>query len=277
MKKFLLVATFIIYHFVLLAQTPSSGLIVGVNIGSSKVITEMYPDFTTVNEFNHLPGLIVEPELNKLFGKHFEIGTSFAYSNLKGETDNPQFSAEGHHPAMIDPNDPTNMNTITEPVRYNTRLMGEKFYFGYYFRSFEKINKSFMPEPFLRVGGGYFYYWSDFAYQDPALGTIFGKGVEDYTDLTTGVIFTTAGLKMYITPVLFMNVSATFNYVRYDFLDAVHNYNNEGYRDRTNPDVRGIYSDFKIGFFYQIRGKKARQGIPDKYSVDYLPFASFKK
>lgn len=264
-KKLLFVLVLATFQFGVRAQNPAGGVIFGANIGTSKIFNEVTPDFKPIiNEFNHQAGFIFEPELSKLLGNHFEIGTSFGVSTLKGKTDNPQFSAEGHHPAMLDP--------ITEPVKYKTKLMGQKFYFGYYFRSFSKIDKSFKLEPFLRMGAGYFYYTSDFSYQDPALGTIFGKGVEGYTDLTTGVFFGTAGLKMYLNPKVFLNASYTFNYVRYDFLDAVHNYNAEGYRDRTTPDIRGIYSDIKFGIFYQFgnRGvKSGKTGTPGAY----LPFS----
>jgi len=263
-KKLLLLFTFILFQISMLAQTPASGIIVGGNIGISKVLTEIYPDFTTVNEFDHQPGLILEPELNKLFGKHYEIGTSFTIASLKGKTDDPQFSAEGFHSAMMDP--------ITEPVHYKTTLMGQKFYFGFYFNSFEKIDKPFKIEPFVRLGGGYFYYTSEFGYQDPELGVIFGKGVEGYTDLTTGVLFLSGGIKMYITPNLFINTTLAFNYVRYDFLDAVHNYNAEGYRDNRNPDVRGIYADFKIGLFYQFTAKGVKSGKTGTPGA-YLPFS----
>ena len=264
-KKVLFFLFLLFFQLSILAQNPSSGFIIGGNIGISKIFNEVTPEFKPIiNEFNHQAGIIFEPELDKLLGKHFEVGTSFTVSSLKGKTDNPQFSAEGYHPAMKDP--------ITEPVQYKTNLMGQKFYGGFYFRSFEKIDKPFMPEPFIRLGGGYFYYQSDFSYQDPALGTIFGKGVEGYTDLTTGVFFGTAGLKMYITSSIFVNASYTFNYVRYDFLDAVHNYTADGIRDRDNPDIRGIYSDIKVGIFYQIGGKDSKNGR-NTSSGNNLPFS----
>lgn len=264
MKKILILFSILFFHLHLLSQNPSKGVIVGGGIGISGVVTEVYPDFTTVNEFNHLPGLLIEPELNKLFGQHFELGTSFSVASLRGKTDNPQFSAEGYHGAMVDP--------IIEPVQYKTTLMGQKFYFGYYFKSFEKINQPFIPEPFVRVGAGYFYYTSEFSYQDPALGTIFGKGVEGYLDLTTGVLFLSGGMKMYLSPNIFINTSLTANYVRYDFLDAVHNYTADGYRDNRNPDVRGIYADLKIGIFYQFTAKGVRSGKTGT-SDAYLPFS----
>lgn len=263
-KKILLLFSVLLIQINLLAQSPATGVIIGGSMGTSKVLTEVYPDFTKVNEFNHLPGLLYEPELNKLFGRHYEIGTSFTIASLKGKTDDPQFSAEGYHGAMYEP--------ITEPVQYKTTLMGQKFYFGFYFKPFDKIDQLFKTEPFVRVGGGYFYYTSEFSYQDPEQGTIFGKGVEGYTDLTTGLLFLSGGLKMYISPNFFINTTFTANYVRYDFLDAVHNYTAEGYRDNRNPDVRGIYADFKIGIFYQFTAKGVKSGKTGVRDA-YLPFS----
>ncbi len=248
-----------------LAQAPASGIIIGGNIGTSKVLTEITPDFHSINEFEHHPGMLFEPEIGKLFGNHFEAGTSFTVSSFSGKNDDTQFSATGYHAAMKD--------LLDEPVKYNTSLMGQKFYFGYYFRSFSKIDKPYMVEPFVRLGGGYFYYTSEFSYQDPELGTIFGKGVQGYTDLTTGILFTAAGIKMYLNPSLFINSSVSLNYVHYDFLDAVHNYTPDGYRDSSTPDVRGLYTDIKIGIFYQINRKGTKSGRAGTGPGVYLPFS----
>jgi len=260
-KKLFLLSSLILSHIILLAQSPKGGVIIGSNIGTSMILTEVSPDFSTrVNEFNHQPGFIFEPELNKLIGNHLEVGTTFTLTFLKGKTDNPEFSAEGFHVSMINP--------ITEPVQYKTRLMGQRFYLGYYFRSFEKINHPYEIEPFIRGGGGYFYYLSDFSYQDPDLGVIFGKGVNGYATLTTSVFFGTAGVKMYLSPNIFVNSSFTVNYVTYDFLDAVHNYNELGERS----DYRGIYADFKIGIFYQFTAKGVKSGRTGTPGA-YLPFS----
>ncbi len=260
-KNVLLLCSLILMQFNLLAQSPKGGVIVGGNIGSSMILSEVSPDFSTrVNEFNHQPGFIFEPELNKLIGNHLEVGTTFTLTFLNGKTDDPDFSAEGFHTAM--------KYDITEPVQYNTRMMGQKFYLGYYFRSFEKINRPYQIEPFIRAGGGYFYYLSDFSYQDPDLGVIFGKGVQDYATLTTAVFFGTAGIKTYISPNVFINSSITVNYVTYDFLDAVHNYDEFGERN----DYRGIYADFKIGIFYQFTAKGVKSGRTGTPGA-YLPFS----
>ena len=246
------------------AQNPSSGIILGVKIGSSKMLTEVSSDFSEhLSEFDHKPGLAADIEISKLLFNHFEIGSEINYSILQGETDDPQFTAIGnHHPFPTKP---------SGPVEYHNRLLGQKFFVGYYFRNFSNINRSYSLEPFLRTGVGYIDYAVELKYQDPEKGSIFGKGAGDYDQLvlSTAVYFLSAGLKTYITPQFFMNVSYSLNFVPYDFLDGVYNFNSDGSR----ADMNGLYSEIKIGFFFQSIGKGKNNSSGNRKKAN-LPFSS---
>jgi len=177
------------------AQPPPSIIIVGVKIGSSKMLTEISSDFSeNLTEFDHQSGLAADIEISKLLFNHFEVGSNLNYSILQGSTDNPQFTAIGNHHSL-----PT---MPTEPVEYHNRLLGQDFFVGYYFRNFSDINRSYIPEPFLRTGIGYIDYAVELKYQAPEKGSIFGKGTGEYRQvmLSTAVYFLSAGLKTDITP-----------------------------------------------------------------------------
>ncbi len=273
--KYLIATSFLLLFSVLaLAQQhPNSGLIIGANLGLSKVNTELTPGFKTIpNEFTHKMAPAFSIELSKLIGDHLEIGTDVHLTFLKGDTDDPQFSAEGIHPEMRDP--------ITEPVEYRNQLFGQKFFLGFYFRRFEYFNHAWRLEPFLRVGGGYNTYTSKFRYIDaPDDELIFGKnaGRFNYWNLLTGVYFASAGIRTYKTRHLIINTTFTINYSNYDFLDVVHNYNDDvgssEYTRRTDYDIRGIYTELKIGIFYhsnELGKHKSRKG---KYKQPVMPFS----
>ncbi|WP_297087905.1 hypothetical protein [uncultured Draconibacterium sp.] len=247
------------------AQHPNAGLILGASAGMAKVSTELTPGFKTVpNEFNHKFAPAVSLELSKLLGNHFEIGTDVNLTLLKGDTDNPQFSAEGIHGAMKDP--------IAEPVEYNNQLFGQQLFVSYYFRTFEAYSPGYRLEPFVRTGIGYQAYTAGFKYIDaPDDELIFGKNKGNYKkyELFEAVYFVALGVKTKFSNHFFMNTTVSFNYSNYDFLDVVHNYNSDG----SFADLRGLYTAFKIGFFYQsneIGKHKSRRG---QYNKPVLPFS----
>lgn len=264
MKKINILTFLLLIYSTAFAQDPTSGIIIGTKIGVSKMITEITPDFKEhLTEFDHKPGLAIDLEISKLLPNHWEIGTDIYLSNLRGENDNPDFTAEGFHYRMKDP--------IDDPVEYANRLMGQKFFVGYYFRSFENTSALFIPEPFLRAGIGYIQYGVEVKYQDPELGSIFGKGTGDFTNLSTSsmLFFLSAGVKSYLSPNFFVNTTVSCNYTNYDFLDGVYNY----YSDGTRADLRGIYTELKIGLYFQTNGSgKSHRHIKGS-SADPLPFS----
>lgn len=245
-------------------------------MGVSKINTELTPDFTKIqNEFEHKFAPAFSIELSKLIANHFEIGTDLNLTLLKGDTYNPQFSAEGVHPEMKDP--------ITEPVEYSTRLFGQKFFVGYYLREFEYFQNRLRLEPFLRAGMGYSSYTSKFRYIDaPKDELIFGKNAGDfkYWNYIKPVFFASAGIRAYQSRHFIVNTTLTLNYAPSDFLDAVHNYNDDTVASelerRKQFDIRGIYTEFKMGIFYhsnELGNHKSRKG---KYKVPVMPFSGKK-
>lgn len=264
MKKINIVTFLLLIYSTAFAQNPTSGIIIGTKVGASKMMTEITPDFKEhLTEFDHKPGLTIDLEISKLLLNHWEIGTDIFLTNLRGENDNPDFTAEGFHYKMKDP--------IDDPVEYTNRLTGQRFFVGYYFRSFENINALFTPEPFLRAGIGYLQYGVELKYQDPELGSIFGKGTGDFTNFSTSsmLFFLSAGVKSYFSPNFFINTTLSCNYTNYDFLDGVYNYYNDG----TRADLRGIYTEFKLGFYFQTNGSGKSRRHGKGSSANPLPFS----
>ena len=54
--------------------------------------------------------------------------------------------------------------------------------------------------------------------------------------------------------------SVDFNVVKYDFLDVVHNYDDNGNR----MNITGLYSEVKIGIFYNSSKSGSNSGSPGK-------------
>jgi len=250
------------------AQHPNAGIIIGTNLGFAKINTELTSNFKPIaNEFNHKQSPAFDVELSKLILNHWEIGTNAYLTMLKGDTDDPQFSAEGVHPEMIDP--------ITEPVEYINQLFGQKFFLGYYFRDFERYDHPLRLEPFLRIGGGYSSYTSEFKYID-ALDDklIFGKNAGRFKNfkLIQRLWFMSAGVRTYINNHLIINTTVTVNYSGYDFLDVVHNYNADG----THREVHGLFTEFKIGIFYHSNELGKHKSRIGQFKTKDLPFSGKK-
>ncbi len=246
------------------AQNPSSGVIFGIKAGTSKMLSEVSSDFSqSYKEFDQSAGLAIDLELSKLLFNHFEIGTSVDFTNLHGTLDDPsqslnRYRIQGDY----------FLRDLEKPVEYKNRLVGQKFFVGYYFRSFSNITETLSPEPFLRLGAGYISYGVEL-YQNGT--SVYGKGTEDYSDIpmSSTLFFATAGVKSYVSPHVFLNLTYTFNYTNYDYLDAVFNFNSAGERLGLN----GIYSEIKIGLFYQSTGRGKRKGSAGSGLGPNLPFS----
>ncbi len=228
--------------------------------------TEITPNFKgRLTEFNHQAAPAFDFEISKLLGNHWEIATDLNLTYLKGYTDNPEFTAEGVQPYLI--------TAITDPVEYSNKLLGQKISAGYYLRAFERYGDNLRLEPFVRIGAGYQRYTTQLKYSDT--GTlIYGINTGSFKDikLTRNNFYFSGGVKTHISGHFFISLIYTFNYVNYDFLDAVHNY----YSDGTFADLRGLYSDFKIGVFYHFYGKNKRKGKGRGTNNQqyYLPFSA---
>lgn len=237
----------------------------GFKLGGSKLMGEMPTDFSDfINEFDNKVGFASALELSKYLTQNWEIGVEIGYSNLIGSSLNSEFSAEGLQEGI-----PAN---ISEPTEYNNKLFGQNAFFRYYFKP-ASSNSVFIP--FIRTGVGYLNYFSQFKYIASASDDLlFGKGSEGYNNLSTPQFILGTGFKSNVSPELYIISSVDFNFVNYDFLDVVHNYNNESQRIR----IIGLYAEFKVGIFYTInkpeiinqKGKK-KNGKPGTFN--HLPFA----
>ena len=243
-----------------------SGINIGVKAGGAKLISE-YANHKSIREFTNNPGIATGIEISKVLLSKIELGVEFSYAYLNGETDQTDhFSAIGNHPAF--------MNPLTGSTEYTNNLIGNSIFFRYYLS--EVLRKSTL-NPFVKIGFGFLNYKSTFKY----IGgeeIIFGKGDENQPDLSTGVLSLGTGFKTSLSKQVYLLTSLDFNLVKYDFLDAVHNYDAEGNRI---SNITGLYSEIKIGIFYNSNksngststsGKKRKKGKGSGGSGN-LPFA----
>ncbi len=240
-----------------------SGWNIGAKFGTSRMIGEFPNDFSeAINEFDYKMGFAVDAELSKTISNHFEIGFEINRSTLSGETQDPSFSAQGNHSAFMEP--------LTDPVEFENKLSGQKFFFRYYFKNLDET-EGFKFSPFIRAGLGFLHYNSKVKYIDaPDNDLIFGKGNSNYNnELSTAVYVIGTGFRTEINDRFYLMAAADLNFVNYDFIDVVHNYNDNG--DRL--ELLGMYTDLKIGIFYIISNNKPGKGRSKKSAIQqYLPF-----
>jgi hypothetical protein len=241
----------------------------GIKLGGSKLLGEIPGNFSEIiNEFDNKTGFATALEISKYISQQWEIGTEIGYSNLKGSTLTSEFSAEGLQAGIP--------KEIIDPTEFNNKIFGQNFFFRYYFKP--AFSESVFI-PFIRAGGGYLNYNSQFKYIDaPDDDLLFGKGTEGYTKLSTPVFFFGTGFKSTISSHIYLVTSIDFNLVNYDFLDVVHNYNDEGNR----LDLIGLYTEFKVGIFYSFynpnnlknsRNIKKKSKNEGSSSNSHLPFS----
>lgn len=248
-------------------KTEGTGINIGAQFGASKLQTET--NFSeSFHEFYNTSGATYNIELSKYLNPKWEIGAQVDFSVLKGDNNNPDFSANDKHDAMSP--------GIEKPVKYHNKLTGQNFFFRYYFTP-NNVQSGFTP--FVRAGVGYINYLSEFNYKDPSNGggddVIFGKGSENGSKLSTAVYIVGAGFKTSINGNWFLLTTFDLNFVDYDFLDVVHNYDPKGNRMK----LIGVYSQIKVGILYttsgnQIKSKSRktskRKNVPTK---SHLPFS----
>jgi len=248
------------------AQNPSSGIIVGLKAGTSKMLTEVTSDFKQhLSEFDQKGGIAVDLEVSKLLFNHFEIGTDINYTNLQWSSEDGDFTPVGkHHSLPITPNG---------PVEFHNRLLGQKFFVGYYISNFSKIQNSWIPEPFIRAGAGYIEYAAQLRYQEEPKGIIFAKGVSNYNEvnMSTKVFFGSIGLKTYVTPHFFINATYIMNYVPYDFLDAV----TITIATEADQDLMEYIPNLRLVFFIN-QPEKKKNGTSKNNAGSNLPFSHWK-
>lgn len=267
LKQIVLILSFILIININNAQDFSGSVLnVGVKLGGSRLLGEVTNSFSEIiNEFDNKTGFSATLELSKHISPKWEFGAEIGSSSLIGDTYSSTFSAEGFQPGI-----PTDIN---EPTEYINKLNCINFLFRYYF---VEAGSESLFIPFVSAGGGILNYNSKFKYIDaPADDLLFGKGTEGYTTLSTPVFMVGTGFKTHITSHLYFVASIDFNFVDYDFLDVIHNYDSTGNR----LEITGLYTDFNIGIFYNFsksgenknNGKKGNKGRSSHSG--HLPFA----
>jgi len=232
---------------------------VGAKAGASRLLTEIPYSFSeTINEFDNKAGFAFSLEASKFLSSRWETGLEWNNFTLKGNTSDPEFSAEGGVQAGIP-------KEITEPVEYNNHLNGLNLLFRYYFKP---VTEETAFNPFIRFGIGILHYNSVLKYTDSE-EVIFGTDKYNI-NLNTPVFYLGTGFKTTLSPRFHMVTSIDFNLVDYDLLDVMHNYDQDGNRN----ELLGLYAEFKVGIFYNIFPYKSGRISKAKKSVsEFLPFA----
>ena len=259
--KYILAFCFLIsFGFPGLAQKSFfTGTNLGAKAGASRLLTEIPYSFSeTINEFDNKAGFAFSLEASKFLSSRWETGLEWNNFTLKGNTYTPEFSAEGGFQEGIPAE-------ITEPVEYNSHLNGLNLLFRYYFKP---VTEETAFNPFVRFGGGILHYKSVFKYIDSE-ETIFGTDKYNI-NLNTPVFNLGTGFKTTLSTRFYMVTSFDFNLVPYDFLDVMHNYDQDGNRN----ELLGLYAEFKVGIFYNLSPVKQKKGGSARYSAsEFLPFA----
>ena len=246
-------------------ETDIRGINLGVKVGGSKLLGESPKGSAGfINEFDNKFGFATGFEISKYLSPRWEIAGEFSYSNLRGDTDSPNLSAEGKHPVV-----PENLE---DPVEYNNKLAGYNILFRYYFKP---VNSESAFIPFIGFGGGYIKYNSVFKYKDaPDDEVIFSKGKDSWT-LSTPGFYVGTGFNSNLTSNLYLKTSVDFKFVNYGFLDVVHNFDEDG----NKQEVLGLFTELKLALFFSIKGsgkkrnKSSTRGLGNSFGTSYLPFS----
>lgn len=242
----------------------TKGLSLTVKAGGSMLVTEIYSDFSgSVNEFYNQPGPGFGAELTKYLSGNLEAGADLSFSWLRGNNLAPDFTANGICHYMLEP--------VTEPVQYTTRLYGPKIFARYHFLPAHK------KQPFnlyLKAGAGILFYESELFYKYRTENKfIFGKGLGENktTQVSNAVYVLGSGVCYNVGPRVAFNTSLNLNFVNYDFLDMVHNYDEAGNRRK----ITGLFSELSIGITIQLEKSMVpfMRKVKKSYPVRHLPFA----
>ncbi len=245
------------------------GINLGGEVGFSRLITELPKDLSGgINEFDNIANIAFDLQLSKYLAPHWEVGIGFNNAILKGYAENPDFSAEGITNTGL-----VSIGELDEPVEYKSRLLGQDIFFRYFFKRMDEQDH-FNLNPFLKFGGGYINYMSELTLVNT--GEIVPGTGKYQVKLTTGSLKFGTGFKAYLTDRFNLIASLDFNLVDYDYLDVVHNYteSKENTESAERLEVIGIYSEFKIGIYFNITQFEAGKGRRKKYGIpEYIPFS----
>ncbi|MCD6354503.1 MAG: hypothetical protein J7L95_03050 [Prolixibacteraceae bacterium] len=274
-KVYLSLSLLLLWNLTAVSQTnkkkgnSNPGFHLSLQLGTSSLVTELPNSLSgAIHEFNNQPGLSYRLGFSKYLSNHWEAGFEFSLSVLKGKNNSPNFSAIGFHASMPDP--------IDEPVIYRNRLLNQKIFVRYFFNSIYDGIQNYSFAPFLTAGVGNLLYKSELEYKNQdGDNLIFGKGVANYkkANTTSAVYFLGTGLKTALSSKMEIMAMFNLNFVNYDFLDVVHNYDAVG----TRIELIGIYSDFMVGLSWKIEKKKKNHKKLSKHTKKNIPYLPWYK
>jgi hypothetical protein len=267
--KLIISTILIFFNFLVHAQKISeSGFNLGLKLGVASMLGEIpNGSFAIVKEFDHQPGFDAAIEISKDITPRIQTGIEAGVTILNGNTNSPEFSAEGiNNPGLI------SIGEIDAPVKYQNVLSNIVIVGRYYVRNI-KTESAF--NPFLSVGGGLLNYNSLLQFVESG-ETIVGKGQGNNNRLSTAVFRIGAGFKTTLSNKMYLITASDFNFVGYDFLDVVHNYDSLGERQK----MRGLYVGVKAGLFFNFGNSGKSQGKTssgkksgNSGGSEHLPFA----
>jgi hypothetical protein len=216
-----------------------------VSGGVAQLVSEFTNDFQFLeSEFQHNPGWALNINIGRTIGNHWEPGISFGVYKLSGTAEQADFTANGIHASFKD-------IYPGIPVEYDNISSSLLFFMRYYVREFsnQKHNR-IRFDPYAEIGGGMNIFATELFYQTTPPGkerpVIFQKAGNNKGNV--GQMSVGLGTQVGFGSKWKLTVSLNTDWVNYDCLDGVHNYNNEGERNH----AKDIVSRLMVGMVIPI-------------------------
>lgn len=234
-----------------------------VSGGVAQLVREFTNDFQFLeNEFQHNPGWALNLNVGRRLGKRLEPGISFGVYKLSGTAEQADFTANGIHASFKD-------IYPGIPVKYDNISSSLLLFMRYYFREFsnQKYNRVRF-DPYAEISGGMNIFATELFYQTTPPGkdrpVIFQKSGPNKG--IVGQLSVGLGTQVSFGSKWKLTVSLNTDWVNYDCLDGVHNYNNNGERNH----AKDIVSRLMVGMVIPIG---AASGGDSSSGNDYLPWS----
>jgi hypothetical protein len=234
-----------------------------VSGGVAQLVSEFTNDFQFLeNEFQHNPGWALNINIGRTFGNHWEPGISLGVYKLSGTAEQADFTANGIHSSFkeIYPG---------IPVEYDNISSSLLFFMRYYFKEFSNHKQNGLRlDPYAEIGGGMNVFATELFYQTTPPGkehpVIFQKSGPNKGNV--GQLSVGMGTQVGFGSSWKLTVSLNADWINYDCLDGVHNYNNEGERNH----AKDIVSRLMVGMVIPIG---AASGGNSSSGNEYLPWS----
>lgn len=199
-----------------------------VEAGSSVGLAEYSYDLSSLDkEFSHQPGLAASLSLARTLGTRWELGGTFSFNQLRGNSPSPEFSANGIHHEF--------MELYNQPVSYQTESTSALCFIRYYFKKWTNKGpgKGLHLNPFIKAGVGYNRFKTQLNYDQTPPGAanpvIYKKG-QGYNKLpgSSAQYSLGTGTRLSVNNGIDFLLSFTMDMINSDCIDAVHNYRDNG-------------------------------------------------